>query len=68
MGLEILMGFGLFFAGMASGDFVIALCLGSGNSKDKDQEDREQIEYLRKYNSKQNTWILYEDEVHISTK
>ena len=52
MGLEIFMGFGLFFAGMASGVFVIALCQVSGNSKDKDQEDREQIEYLRKYNSK----------------
>ena len=52
MGLEILMGFGLLFAGMASGVFVIALCPASGNSTDKDQEDREQIEYLRKYNSK----------------
>lgn len=67
MGLEILMGFGLFFAGMASGVFVIALCQVSGNSKDKDQEDREQIEYLRKYNSKQSAWILYEEESHIST-
>ena len=52
MGLEILIGFGLFFGGMASGVFVIALCQLSGNSKDKEQEGREQIEYLRKYNSK----------------